>query len=132
MDFPVDSYDFVPCGAGGAGEVVHVTGTLHDSVTTTVNGKKVAVQSSRNLQNGVGIGLTTGNTYRATAGSALVLINSFPVASFPAVISIAESFNLIGTTSTAGKLINTFILQLTVNANGATTANIVNQFVQCQ
>jgi hypothetical protein len=132
FDFPQDFDVFVPCGAGGTGEVVHITGTVHDSITVTINGKNLVVQSSGNFQNGLGIGLTTGDTYHATTGADFVVINALSVLSFPATTTLAQSFNLIGTTSTAGKLITTLILHVTVNADGTITANVVDQFTQCQ
>lgn len=61
VNFPV----FVPCAAGGAGEVVDVSGLMHVLVTQTVNGKYVTFHVTTNSQGPSGTGETTGLEYES-------------------------------------------------------------------
>jgi hypothetical protein len=56
---------FVPCAAGGAGEVVTGTIDVHDMATSTVNGN-VDVWQFQFQPRGSFVGKTTGDTYRLT------------------------------------------------------------------
>src|SRR5262245_11131203 len=60
---PVDFLQFVPCADGGAGEDVHLTGTIHTIIRTTINGNKVGIKTQTNPQRVSGIGQTTGDVY---------------------------------------------------------------------
>jgi hypothetical protein len=62
---PVDFTIFVPCAAGGAGELVQLTGTVHQVFVMTSDGSGgLHVEAIINPQGLSGIGLTTGDTYR--------------------------------------------------------------------
>ncbi|HEX6371391.1 MAG TPA: hypothetical protein VF006_20910 [Longimicrobium sp.] len=63
---PFSLTEFVPCAAGGAGEIVQVEGTLHTvfHITETPNGLRISIHE--NPQDVNGTGLTTGDTYHAT------------------------------------------------------------------
>jgi hypothetical protein len=65
--FPITLDVFVPCANGGAGETIEVSGNLHDmfSVTIDSNGG-IHVSQQDNPQGVGGVGLTTGDKYRAT------------------------------------------------------------------
>ena len=50
--------------AGGAGEVVHVTGDVHQVFRVTMNGNHVSVTEHTNFQGVTRTGLTTGERIR--------------------------------------------------------------------
>src|SRR5262244_125200 len=52
---------FVPCAAGGAGEIVDLSGPLHTLVTFTINGNNVSGKFHFQPQGIRGVGETTGN-----------------------------------------------------------------------
>jgi hypothetical protein len=57
---------FVPCAAGGAGEVVDLSGPLHTLISSTVNGNNVSGYFHFQPQGLSGTGETTGDKYQAT------------------------------------------------------------------
>src|SRR5438067_11145514 len=56
---------FVPCAAGGAGEIVDLSGPLHILITFTINGNNVSGTAHFQPQGIVGTGETTGDKYQA-------------------------------------------------------------------
>src|SRR5438105_2677209 len=52
---------FVPCAAGGAGEIVDLSGPLHILITFTINGNNVSGTAHFQPQGIVGTGETTGD-----------------------------------------------------------------------
>jgi hypothetical protein len=63
---PLSSSIFVPCAAGGVGEVVDLTGSIHVLRTTTVTGNVVNGTEHFQPQGVRGVGEITGSTYEAT------------------------------------------------------------------
>ncbi len=64
---PLDLTVFVPCADGGAGEDIQLSGFLHVLISTTVdNNGGVHFSEQFNPQDVSGVGLTTGDKYRAT------------------------------------------------------------------
>ena len=57
---------FVPCAAGGAGEIVDLNGPLHTLITFTINGNNVSGKFHFQPQGISGVGETTGDKYQAT------------------------------------------------------------------
>src|SRR6266478_5602952 len=57
---------FVPCAAGGAGEIVDLSGPLHVLITFTINGNNVSGYMHFQPQGISGAGETTGVKYQAT------------------------------------------------------------------
>src|SRR5947207_5146267 len=57
---------FVPCAAGGAGEIVDLNGPLHTLVTFTINGNNVSGKFHFQPQGISGVGENTGDKYQAT------------------------------------------------------------------
>ena len=57
---------FVPCAAGGAGEIVDLSGNLHVLITETINGNNVSGLMHFQPQGVTGTGETTGLKYQAT------------------------------------------------------------------
>src|SRR5260370_12703482 len=57
---------FVPCAAGGAGELVDLSGPLHTLITVTLNGNNVSGTAHFQPQGLSGTGETTGDKYQPT------------------------------------------------------------------
>src|SRR5262245_31504919 len=69
--FPIDVFGFVPCAVGGEGELVELTGEVHDISHVTMENdnddrRRFHILHERNMQGVTGTGLTTGDVYRAT------------------------------------------------------------------
>src|SRR5256885_5047151 len=70
---------FVPCAAGGAGELVGLNGPLHTLITVTINGKNVSGTAHFQPQGPSGTGGTTGDKDQATGvNKASSFKGSFP------------------------------------------------------
>jgi hypothetical protein len=64
---PITLSVFVPCAAGGAGEIVDLSGSLHVLITFTINGNHVSGRQQFQPQGLSGTGETTGLTYYGLA-----------------------------------------------------------------
>src|SRR5215472_11354553 len=65
--FPIDLFVFVPCAVEGDGEVVELTGQLHDLFHITSDGRgRFHLKFHDNPQGLTGVGLTTGEQYQGT------------------------------------------------------------------
>lgn len=70
QSIPIDLLLFVPCVAGGAGEWVHLTGSLHDLLHATIDARgDFHFTEQENPQGVYGTGLTTGVEYQGTGVS---------------------------------------------------------------
>jgi hypothetical protein len=117
---PIDITAFVPCANGGAGEVVHAVGRLHQLITSVVNANgTVTVKTHFQPQGLTGVGLTTGDKYQATGVTQETDVFGSP---FPFIATFINNFRFIG----AGRDNNLLIheeFHLTVNANGVFTVS---------
>ena len=120
---------FVPCAAGGAGEIVDLAGPLHTLVSFTINGNSVSGYSHFQPQGIVGVGETTGEKYQATG----VTQESFKTAFFngQANLTCVNNFRIIGQASGNNYLVHE-TLHLTFNANGTLTVSHDNFSATCQ
>jgi len=129
MSFPVNISVFVPCAAGGAGEVVTLSGDLHVLVSVTVNANRISVYEHFQPQGIDGIGSVTGDKYQGTG------ITEFnfqaDLVAFPFVTTTVNNFKIIGQGPNNNFLIHENF-HLTVNANGTVTAFVDNFSVRCQ
>jgi hypothetical protein len=126
---PVDEVVFVPCANGGAGEDVHLTGSLHVLVHETVNGNRFNVKLHFQDQGVSGIGLSTGDKYRRTGATQERFGGSFVNGQFSDTFT--NSFNVIGQGPGNNFLVHqTF--HVTLNANGVVTAFVDNFSVECK
>jgi|GraSoiStandDraft_24_1057298.scaffolds.fasta_scaffold656648_1 hypothetical protein len=116
--FPIDLSVFVPCAAGGAGEVVSLTGNLHDMFSVTVNSNSFHMTIHDNPQGIVGVGLTTGGHYRGTGVTRLDMQGSLN--GFPFTTTFTNNFRIIGE-SGVGSFIVHETAHVTVHANGTVT-----------
>ena len=124
---PYDFYVYVPCAAGGAGEDVYLSGTLHILFETTIDSSGGFHTKSHFQPQGIsGIGLTTGDKYQATGGTQDRFNGKVGSA-----YTFVNNFKIIG--QGAG---NNFLVHenyhVTVNANGEVTAYVDNFSVECK
>jgi hypothetical protein len=120
---------FVPCAAGGNGEVVVIGGTLHILSNMTVdNSGGVHMKFHFQPQGTLGLGLTTGNIYRGggvTQGHTNISTDGLPF-----IDTFVNSFNVIGTAGAESfKIHNT--VHVTVSANGDISAEVDNSSTTC-
>lgn len=109
---------FVPCAAGGAGELVDLSGSLHTLITFAANKNHVAGYSHFQPQGISGVGETTGDKYQATG----VTLESFGV-SFQdghATVTFVNNFRIIGQGPGNNYLVHD-TEHITFNANGTLT-----------
>jgi hypothetical protein len=126
--FPIDGYvDAGECAAGGAGEVVHVTGQLHGVFITTLdNAGGFHSKVHYNYQGVSGSGLATGDKYQATGVLQFQANGKVGVE-----VTWVETFSLIGQGNG-----NNFLVHLnshiTVNADGTVIAEHDNFRAECK
>jgi hypothetical protein len=118
---------FVPCAAGGTGEIVDLSGTLHVLLHTTLDGSGGFHAKTHFQPQGVtGVGLTTGDTYQGTG----VNQNQFNGTVGDESTSV-ENFRIIGHGPGNNFLVHE-TLHTTVNAHGVVTAFVSNVSVECK
>lgn len=103
-------------------EVVEISGTVHTVNQTQADG---SVIGHFNYQHVSGLGLTSGDTYQATAVDHVLLR-----APLPSSITSVQSFLLISRGSSSNLVIHV-IYHITVNENGEMTAFIEDLDMQC-
>src|SRR5213076_3476489 len=110
---------FVPCAAGGAGELVDLSGPLHTLITLTINGNNVSGTAHFQPQGLSGTGETTGDKYQATG---VTKDTSFKVSfqNGQAQQTYVNNFRIIGQGSGNNFLVHE-VLHVTFNANGTVT-----------
>jgi hypothetical protein len=123
---PLDFVVSDPCANGGAGEDVHLTGTLHTLIITTED-KGGGFHISLHFHEGVaGFGLTTGATYQASG----VATNTFN-AKVGQVSTLVNSLRVIGPGPGNNLLIHE-VIHLTINANGVVAAEFFRANQECR
>jgi hypothetical protein len=124
--FPIALNVFVPCANGGAGEVVALTGELHDMFNVTVDSNGLRLDVHDNPQGVSGRGLTTGDKYQATGVTRLNL-------NFAGAIELTfvNNFRIIGQGPGNNFLVHDN-LHLTVNDAGDVTAFHDNFRTECR
>jgi hypothetical protein len=120
---------FIPCAAGGAGEVVDLAGPLHTLITFTINGKNVSGYSHFQPQGIVGVGETTGATYHATG----VTLESFKTSfqNGQANLTFVNNFRIIGQ-GPGNNFLEHETEHIAINADGSVTVSHDNFSVVCQ
>jgi hypothetical protein len=120
---------FIPCAAGGAGEIVVLSGDLHVLFHGTINGNRFVMKAHFQPQGISGVGLTTGDKYQATGVTQETFGGSFVNGQFSD--TFVNNFRIIGQGPGNNFLIHeTF--HVTVNANGEVTVVHVNFTVDCK
>ena len=125
--FPIDIVVFVPCANGGAGELVELTGSLHDLFHISFDGHGGFHLSVLDNPQGVsGTGLTTGAKYQGTGETR---------DNFNGVVGFEETFvnnfKIIGQGPGNNFLVHDNV-HITVNANGTVTSFHDNFSVECK
>jgi len=126
---PVDSRLFLPCANGGAGEVVHFTGTILGVSSGSADGAGGFHSRSIEVEQGVkGIGETTGRRYVEQ------FVNLFSsttgVGGFPLVSTQQEIYRV----NSAGPGFDSQIRirnHTTINANGEVTVTFDDTTMEC-
>ncbi len=120
---------FIPCAAGGMGEVVQLTGPLHIFITYTVNGNNVSGSIQSQPQGISGIGLTTGDKYQGNG----VTRESFhhSLQNGQTNLTFVNNFYIIGRGQGSKSLLHeTF--HFTINADGTVTVTHDSLIVDCK
>ena len=127
ITFPIELFVFVPCANGGAGEVIDVSGPLHEVFRLTQSSSGNFSLYIHDQPQGVsGVGLTTGAKYQATG----ITEQSFHFNGLPFNTTFVNNFNMIGQgPGNNFKVHENF--HLTVNANGVLTAFVDNFSITC-
>ncbi len=129
VSFPVDIGVFIPCAAGGAGEVVFLSGNLHSLFHSTVNDNNFTIKIHNQPQGISGTGLTTGDLYQGTGVTQETFGGSFVNGQF--ADTFVNNFRIIGQGTGNNFLIHqTF--HFTFNANGELTAFVDNFSSECK
>ena len=121
--------EFIPCAAGGAGEIVDLSGPLHTLILSTVNGHEVSGVFHFQPQGISGVGETTGQAYHATG----VTEESFKTAlqNGEANLTFVNNFRIIGQGSGNNFLIHE-TLHISFNADGSVTVSHDNFNAECK
>jgi hypothetical protein len=121
--------EFVPCAAGGAGEIVDLAGRLHTLITLTINGNDVSGTFHFQPQGIVGVGETTGLKYHATG----VTEESFKTAlqNGEANLTYVNNFRIIGQGPGNNLLVHE-TQHITINADGSVTVTHDNFSMDCK
>jgi hypothetical protein len=130
VKIPIAFPTFVPCALRGAGEVVDLSGTLHDvfHITLQTNGR-FHVTGHDNPQGVIGIGETSGDTYH---GTGVTLFHQNGTArGFPFTFTSVNNFRIIGPGPGNNFMVHENF-HVTVNANGTVTAFVDNFRVTCK
>ena len=129
IEIPFTFSVFIPCANQGNGEVVDFSGTLHEVISSTVNGNHVHLNNLFNPQGAKGVGETTGDVWEATGETRSDLNAS--VSGFPFTNTFVNNFKLINGKDHASFLVHENA-HVTVNADGTTTANQDNFTFSCK
>ena len=126
---PVTIQAFVPCANGGAGEVVEVSGNLHQVFTFVTDATGgITVRSHFQPQGLSGVGLTTGDKYQATGVTQFTDRLGTPL---PVVSTFVNNFRFIGSGPDNNLLVHEEG-HLTVDANGVVTVSVDKLSVECR
>jgi len=120
---------FVPCAAGGAGELVNLSGPLHTLITLTINGNNVSGTTHFQPQGISGTGETTGDTYHATGVTKDTFKGSFQNGQYNE--TFVNNFRIIGQGPGNNFLVHE-VFHVTFNANGTLTVFHDNLSVDCK
>src|SRR5438034_8108649 len=121
---------FVPCAAGGTGELVDLSGPLHTLITFTINGNNVSGTAHFQPQGLSGTGETTGDKYQATGVTKDTSFKgSFQTGQFTQ--TYVNNFRIIGKGSDNNFLVHD-ALHVTFNANGTVTVFHDNFSIDCK
>lgn len=120
---------FVPCAAGGVGEVVDLSGPLHTLISFTINGNNVSGYFHFQPQGISGTGETTGANYQATGVTKESFKNSLQ--NGQANITSVNNFRIIGQGPGNNFLVHE-TTHVSINADGTVTVSHDNFSIDCK
>ena len=120
---------FIPCAAGGAGEIVDLSGPLHTLISFTINGNNVSGYFHFQPQGISGTGESTGNKYQATGVTSETFKTSLQ--NGQANLTYVNNFRIIGQGPGNNYLIHE-TMHVTINADGTVTVFHDNFSVDCK
>jgi len=127
VQIPFDLFVFVPCAAGGVGEDVYLSGTLHVLFRTTFDNVGGFHTTFHFQPQGIsGTGLTTGDKYQATGETQGTDNGKIGFES-----TFVNNFKIIGQGPGNNFLVHENF-HFTVNANGEVTAFVDNFSIECR
>ncbi|HET6360833.1 MAG TPA: hypothetical protein VFH11_02130 [Gemmatimonadota bacterium] len=127
--FPVEIETFVPCAAGGAGEIVQLSGNIHDLFHVMINGNRFKVKIHTQPQGIRGVGLTTGDKYQGTGVTQETFGGSFVNGQESS--TFVNNFRIIGQGPGNNFMIHELV-HFTINARGEVTADVGRLRVTCR
>ncbi len=120
---------FVPCAAGGAGEQINGTGTLHIVLGTTIDkAGGIHLKFHFQPQDLKSVGQTTGDVYQGngiTRGNLNINAGGLPITD-----NFVNNFRQIGPGPGNNYQVHV-TSQITVNENGVLTAAVTNVSITC-
>ena len=120
---------FIPCAAGGVGEVVDLSGPLHTLMSSTINGNKVSGYYHFQPQGITGTGETSGSKYEATGITEQSFKSSLQ--NGQANLTFVKNFRIISQGPDNNFLVHE-TLHITINANGVETVFHDNFSIDCK
>ena len=124
---PFETVVFVPCAAGGAGEEVFLSGSIHLMFLTTIDARGGFHSKFHFQPQGVsGYGLTTGARYQGTGVTQGHFNGKVGVQD-----TFVNNFRIIGQGPGNNFMIHQNV-HVTINANGEVTALVDNSRVTCR
>jgi hypothetical protein len=120
---------FVPCAAGGAGEIVDLSGPLHVLMTFTINGNNVSGRFQFQPQGISGTGETTGLSYQGTGLTAENFTTSLQ--NGQATLTFINRFDIIGQGTNNNFTVHE-TAHFTFNADGTLTVFFDNFSIECR
>ena len=127
--FPTSLSVFVPCAAGGAGEIVDLSGSQHVLIEVTMNGNNLSVVIHFQPQGINGTGETTGLRYSATGITATSFRSSLQ--NGQANMTFINRFDMVG--QGPGNNFSVHETEhITVLPDGTVTVSFDNFSVTCQ
>jgi len=127
---PVTLNVFVPCAAGGAGEVISISGNLHVLIAVTLDDTGGFHYKDHFQPQGLrGQGLTTGDKYQGTGVTQFQM--NVSAASLPYEFTYVNNFRMIGQGPGNNFTVHENV-HVRVNADGTATAEVDNFKVECK
>lgn len=120
---------FVPCAAGGAGEMVDLSGPLHVLISFNINGSNVSGAMHFQPQGISGTGETTGDKYHATGLTETTFTQSLQ--NGRAQSTFVNRFDIIGQ-GTGNNFLVHETAHITFNSDGTVTVFFDNFSFECK
>jgi hypothetical protein len=120
---------FIPCAAGGTGEIVDLSGPLHTLISSSINGNNVSGKFHFQPQGISGTGETTGDKYQATGVTQETFKTSLQ--NGQSNLTFVNNFRIIGQGPGNNFLVHE-TMHITINADGTLTVFHDNFSVDCK